>query len=391
MMIPQVAGRLMEKYGQNAKTVADPFIGSGTTLVEAKVHHSLETAYGIDINPLGRLMSKVKSTPLDTELLKRSLNGIVERYRVRIGSDETYFIPDAPNLGLWFKPRVIRSLSVLRECINDIDMYDAETAGDAKDFFLLAFSGIVRSVSNTRNSEFKLYRMTEADVAEHNPDVIAEFVMKAEYNIAGMREFGKVCNDCTVNILAEDMRYRTSIDPETADIVVTSPPYGDSRTTVAYGQFSRLSLEWLDLDTDENIRQLDARGLGGRKAGTGNEVPLETLHEILAKISSADEKRAAEVFSFYDDLFKCIKETDRIMKHGAPVCFVVGNRTVKKMNIPTDEIIAELFEHLGHEHLETVIRNIPNKRMPSENSPANRAGDTSPTMTKEHIVILRKP
>ena len=31
------------------------------------------------------------------------------------------------------------------------------------------------------------------------------------------------------------------IESESVDCIITSPPYGDSRTTVAYGQFSRLS------------------------------------------------------------------------------------------------------------------------------------------------------
>lgn len=29
------------------------------------------------------------------------------------------------------------------------------------------------------------------------------------------------------------------------DLVITLPPYGDSKTTVAYGEFSKLSLQWI--------------------------------------------------------------------------------------------------------------------------------------------------
>jgi hypothetical protein len=45
------------------------------------------------------------------------------------------------------------------------------------------------------------------------------------------------------------------------DLILTSPPYGDSRTTVAYGQFSRLSNQWLDF---ENVTSLDNNLLGGK-------------------------------------------------------------------------------------------------------------------------------
>lgn len=51
---------------------------------------------------------------------------------------------------------------------------------------------------------------------------------------------------CSVEVLAKDTR---DFDLNVKfDLMITSPPYGDSRTTVAYGQFSRLSLQWLDLE-----------------------------------------------------------------------------------------------------------------------------------------------
>ena len=33
-----------------------------------------------------------------------------------------------------------------------------------------------------------------------------------------------------------------SVKKNSVDLLVTSPPYGDSKTTVAYGQFSRLNV-----------------------------------------------------------------------------------------------------------------------------------------------------
>lgn len=41
------------------------------------------------------------------------------------------------------------------------------------------------------------------------------------------------------------------LEKDSVDFIVTSPPYGDSKTTVAYGQFSRLSSQFLGLiDSD---------------------------------------------------------------------------------------------------------------------------------------------
>ena len=52
---------------------------------------------------------------------------------------------------------------------------------------------------------------------------------------------------------------------KSVDLVVTSPPYGDSHTTVAYGQFSRLSNEWLG---HENAVHIDRNLMGGQSPMT---------------------------------------------------------------------------------------------------------------------------
>ena len=88
----------------------------------------------------------------------------------------------------------------------------------------------------------------------------------------------------------------------------------------------------------------------------------------------------------------CIEEFDRIVKNKGVMCFVVGNRTVKKVPILTNEIIVELFKIKDerYKHLETIIRNIPSKKMPKANSPSNKKGKKVTTMNHEYIVIIEK-
>ena len=79
MMIPQIAKRLMETYGKNAKVLLDPFMGSGTALLEATLHNNFEKAYGIDINPLALLISKVKTTPIEPKLLAKEYKSLMAK------------------------------------------------------------------------------------------------------------------------------------------------------------------------------------------------------------------------------------------------------------------------------------------------------------------------
>jgi site-specific DNA-methyltransferase (cytosine-N4-specific) len=390
MMIPQIARRLIETYGKNAKVLLDPFMGSGTAILEGRLHKNFDKVYGIDINPLALLISKVKTTYIDPKILSNETRKLIQsceedQQAVNFKQKEIKK-PDFYNIDFWFKPQVITDLAIIKNNINEVKNEDI------KNFFLIAFSETVRNVSNTRNGEFKLYRMNESMLEKHNPNTIKEFKGKLGSNVSKMEEYSKEYNpNCEVNILTEDTRLNTSILDDEVDLIVTSPPYGDSRTTVAYGQFSRLALQWIGYDK-KTVIDIDKVSLGGIPTiDLDHTLDSSTLKKTLKLITEQDSKRARDVLSFYVDFDKCVQELHRITKKGAFLCFVVGNRTVKGIQIPTDEIIVELFQAKNHyKHINTFIREIPNKRMPKANSPTNITGATSSTMNEEWIIILEK-
>ncbi len=385
MMIPQIARRLIEMYGKDKKVLLDPFVGSGTALLEATLHKNFKKAYGIDINPLALLISKVKTTAIPPQKLWDEYHNLVKNSLEDKKNKKQIAKPDFFNIEFWFKPEVIKDLCIIKENINSIK------DKDIKDFFLIAFSETVRDVSNTRNREYKLYRMNEEMLKKHNPDTFRKFREKVKENIYSMEDYVKEKQNCEINILAEDTRNLTSIPENSVDLILTSPPYGDSRTTVAYGQFSRLGLQWLGYDKNQ-VLNIDKISLGGIPTkDLKNDLGSPTLKQTLDKIAKIDPYRARDVLSFYVDFDKCVQELHRVTKKGAFMCFVVGNRTVKGIQIPTDEIILELFQAKNHYyHHNTFIRNIPHKRMPKLNSPTNISGNHAVTMNEEWIVIIEK-
>lgn len=391
MMIPQIARRLIEEYGKNASVLLDPFMGSGTALLEAKLHENFKEAYGIDINPLALLVAKVKTTPLDDKILQQEYSKLINQsINDKKNPKSEIKVPEFFNIDYWFKPEVKNDLSIIKYNIENINLNDKKLEQDIKDFFNIIFSNVARTVSNTRNGEYKLYRIADKALERYNPDTFLEFEKQAENNIEKMKKFNQESKSCNINILAEDTRCKTSIPNNHVDIVVTSPPYGDSRTTVAYGQFSRLSLQWLGFEK-KKVSSIDKTCLGGVPTkDLEHNLSSPSLKRIMEEIANIDEKRAKDVLSFYDDFYKCIIEIDRVMKNGGFLCFVVGNRTVKGIQIPTDDIIAELFENKGYKHHRTIIRNIPSKRLPKKNSPTNIKGKLGSTMNHEYIIILEK-
>ena len=169
------------------------------------------------------------------------------------------------------------------------------------------------------------------------------------------------------------------------DAVLTSPPYGDSKTTVAYGQFSTLSNKWIGFS---NSRKIDSQLMGGKKAKS--LYVQGVLSSSIKKIDKVDSKRALEVFSFYMDLEKSIKEVSQAITPKGFSIYVVGNRTVKNITLPTDQFIAEQFEKNNFKHILTYKRLISSKVMPIQNSPTNVVGKKVPTMNAEYIIVCQK-
>lgn len=382
MMIPQVAGRILSKYGERANLLFDPYCGTGTSLVEANLK-GIE-AVGTDLNPLARLIAKTKTARINLQILDLYLKDFNDfLFLSMFGlSKISVVIPEINNIDYWFDKSVQEKLAIIKKFILKI------SDNDVANFFKVAFSETVRESSWTRNSEFKLYRMTPEQMEKFNPDVFGLMQNKLARNHKGLKAFLAQPQ----NAVSKVFDFNTSekienIENESVDIVVTSPPYGDSRTTVAYGQFSRLANEWLNV---REANQIDNKLMGGKKQSQVCRFESRILNENLEKIANVDEKRAREVSAFYCDYENSIQNISTTIKKGGYACYVVGNRKVKGIALPTDEITKNFFEIKGFKHIETIIRNIPNKRMPSKNSPTNVSGKTDETMSNEYIVIMQK-
>ena len=434
MMVCPISRNIIRlvKEIQPVNALLDPFAGSGTVLVEGMLS-GIETVAGNDINPLALLLTKVKTTPIQhTPLLKEtkdllnrvtmrrealmeSLDSVDEYVIETLGLDVAdkkgwgdeapkylkqfcvdrnldVVIPDFKNLGYWFRPRVILELSIIKSEIEKIE------DSDIRDFVFIALSESIRFVSNRRNGEFKMFRMPVAKVQGFHPDVYSDFEKILYRNIDKMQDFCKALEEGNAHPEVAVFRNNTctleDVPNDTYDLVITSPPYGDSRTTVAYGEYSRLSLQWINLFelTEKEIMGVDRSLMGGKKYRNGFEFTIEsgTLRESLERIKDIDVERAGDVYSFYTDLDAALKSVALKTRSGGYQFWVVGNRTVKNELLKTDVIITELAPLYGLTPIFTVDRNIPNKVMPSQNSPTNVSGATGSTMTMEHIIVLRK-
>lgn len=383
MMMPRIARNVIQEYATSESIVLDPYMGSGTTLLEGMVEN-VGKVIGFDLNPLAVLISTAKTTKFNLENIKMEIDNL--DYHLSVLSN--YEHPSFTILESWFKQENIDELARLKAVINNIE------DSDVRLFFSLVFSETVRHVSFTRNGEFKLYKIPESKRDSHNPDAIAIFSQKLQSVYTTVKDFYEnttFLNSQTDVAIMNAAITDSDVKPNSIDLVVTSPPYGDSNTTVAYGQFSRLANEWLDFP--EPI-SLDRRLMGGVKAKEIVKFDIAELDDAISMINEKEKleknKRVPSVVSFYKDYEESIEKVAEVVKHGGVVAYLVGNRRVRDVELQTDIITAKMFEKFGFTHEKTIVRDILNKRMPSKTSPTNNRGQKVKTMAHEYLVILRK-
>ena len=372
-MLPQIGIDLFKELKINKHRLLDPYCGTGSSVL-AGIASGFSEFHGFDINPLAILIAKARYIKLNT---KKLFNYRKDVECAVYYEEEKLLPPLVTNIDFWFSNRAIKDLSVIRNSIlEEIDNKKYQP------LFWLAFSETVRFVSYTRNSEFKLYRMSEEKRKSFHPDVFELY----------FKNLDKILNtyiEIYLPLLKKQRFHFYSREfmckKDKYDAVLTSPPYGDSRTTVAYGQFSTLSNEWIGFP---NSRKIDSQLMGGKKVKTLYD--KEVLSSSIKKISKVDQKRALEVSSFYMDLEKSIKEVSQTITNKGFSIYVVGNRTVKNITLPTDQFIAEQFEKNSFRHILTYERSISSKVMPAQNSPTNVVGKKVNTMHKEYIIVCQK-
>ncbi|MDE2775847.1 MAG: DNA methyltransferase [Chloroflexota bacterium] len=373
MLHPLLVDHLISRYAVKDSTILDPFCGSGVTLLQSSLNG--HASIGLDINPLALAIARAKTASYDADLLKREFRGI--RDCIFDSHPDDSDVPAIRNIEYWYKPDVIRDLGRLRFILQHNRL-------TYSDFFIVVFALIARTQSLTKSGEFKRYRIKGKKLLLAKNEVFSAFLSHCHKMVEAFTNGAQpLANSRPLYANSED-HFPQHLEYGT---VITSPPYGDSRTTVAYGQFSSFGSDWIKgLEQISLYVNVDAAGLG-KRSPLIDLSSFSVLSEILARIAEASEKRAKDVRYFFNGYFKALKRIVAQLADNGTICFVVGNRTVKDISIPLDQITASFLQTLGVSIDSILVRNIHNKVMPAVNSPTNERGKTSRTMHSEYIVI----
>ena len=399
MMVPEMQAELVKTVataGQHVTKVYDPFVGSGTTLVES-MRLGLDFS-GQDINPLAVLFCRSKAGPFHTRKLSSAVKDVVEWARADRGRRiEANF----PGLRKWFSSRAITELSKIRRSIRGVDHTWCRRV------LWTGLAETVRLTSNSRTSTFKLHVRSTGDLESRQVSplktfeaVMADISKRLRDEAATLRDSGHLSKNGyyrgEINIRLDDSS-KPSPGVGEHDLIVTSPPYGDNNTTVPYGQYSYLPLQWIDLeDIGEEVKadclcsayEIDRRSLGGSRRNAVEQIGhllkiSPSLKKTLKRLDNLPVDRQSRVAAFVRDLDGSIDAVTGALKPNAYMIWTIGNRRVGGEPVPTDAILKELLGAKGVDQVARVERKIPNKRMATRNSIAR-------TMRSEAILVFRK-
>lgn len=345
---PYLPKTILKQFSKIGETVLDPFCGSGTTLVEARLQGI--SAVGVDVNSLFCLLSKVKLTPLNANQIKMIDNFIEiivnESFNWKMGNKRKVKVKEFEGIRHWFQLNVAEEITfILSEIEKLID-------NDVKDFLKIALSSIIVRVSN-QESDVRF-----AAINKNIGDCYAFdlFIGRTKECCERIVEYSNLLKYQTeVKVYNADSRDLSFLEPQSIDIVITSPPYAN---TYDYYLYHKLRQRWLGLD-----------------------VHFAQYNEIGSRREYSSLKENPQKWK--DDLIKCFVEMNRVLKNKGFAFIIIGDSVIKKELIKIDEIIRDFSHSIGFVVLDVISSNL-----------ANHSKIFNPTFAqkgkKEHLIILQK-
>lgn len=391
--------------------VLDPFAGSGTIILESVLNPIVKRpALAVEINPLARLISKVKTTPFEARKINEFLKSIERIYSQ--SKNRKYKVPNFININLWFSKSAIHQLARLKYSIEKINAPE-----DYKDFFRVCFSKIIRKVSKAdpniappvvlkpekykhNSKEYKKLKNRLKTVT--NPVVWALFEDTVITNSnANTLSNGKGLNDKKIKakIIWDNVKEIKSgkvltngklnkegarkLRSESIDIILTSPPY---LTAQKYIRSTRLELLWLGY-TSEDLSQFERNTIGSEyvtKTSPINTIGISSIDKLIKYAHSKSRERGVMVFKYFADMKIALTELYRLLRKGGYAIFVLGDNEVLKKRVKTYRLFTDLAESIGFKEVVILKDRILYRSM------MTKRNGTGGLIKNEYIIILQK-
>jgi len=387
----------------------DPFAGSGTILLEALINPNIQReSWGIEINPIGRLISKVKITVFDTSLVPKYMKKLYKIYHSKLMNTEE-FIPAYDNINMWFSENAINKLAKLRYAIQNL-----EIEKDVKDFFWLCFSSIIRKISKADpyipppvvlklekyKNTLKFNKLKKHLERVRSPNLWNIFEEEVLINCKKLSEVfdslrdnsvkGKIIWDDARKIKKGTLLERGVVDKsdpcylpsDSIDIIFTSPPY---LTAQKYIRTSKLELLWLGYSIKE-INELEKKSIGTERIKVSDieRLGYKNIDNLVEKIFYKSKQRALAVYLYFKNMIEVVRELNRVLKNKGYMILVVGDNKVLGKWIGTYRLLADIAINEGFRELVMLKDTIKSRSM------LTRRNGSGGLIKEEYVMVFQK-
>ncbi|WP_363322243.1 hypothetical protein [uncultured Aliiroseovarius sp.] len=367
---------ILEDYSSASKgiKVLDPFMGSGTTAIEAVRYAS--SVHGVEVDPYARLIATVATRKYSSDEIKEIQFLISEIKKRAIGQKPNKALnPELANIDYWFGEENFADLLKLKSTI-----FDLTDAGKFRDFLLAAFGDIIRACSKAERQSLKPYISKKYE--KKPKPVLDEFSRIAPKYIDAVLQSSSHKFDGIVweGWDATDFNVSTSID-----LAITSPPYINA---MDYTRCIKLESAWIGTADDKAIRAVRNAQLGEsirRHRAIGDEFVSSIARKHFGELETIDESRFKTALVFFDDMKRNLQSVYRALKSGGSYYIIIGNSKIRGIEVPTHQVVAEIANELGYKWEKYFLYRIKDHRT------SIPRGDRGGKIEFEHVLGLVKP
>lgn len=368
---------LLSPYqGRSEMKVLDPFMGSGTTAIEALSFGF--TPYGLEVDPFARMVSEA-STYRYTDSELQNIVDSFERILLLFKTVEPQakFIPKTRNIEYWFDEDNFMDLLKLKTAV-----YQVAVNSVIRRFFLTVIADIIRASSKAERQSLKPY--ISKKFTKPKNDVLETFAKSYRNYYSAVESSSKELLGKSSGIQwVEGDATNFSCNNE-IDIAITSPPYINS---MDYVRCIKLESAWIDTGNDDifsNVRQSQlGEQVRAKKKNIDPEVE-ELVGSELEYLKTLDSSRHATAMAYFQDMVDNLKCVKQALKYDGRYHIIIGNSVMRSKEVQTHKLIAQLGELVGFDW--TGYFNYP-IRDHRTSLPRNGNGGK---ISVEHVITLKK-
>ncbi len=358
---PTLADDIADHFSLSASDlVLDPFSGVGTVPLCMKYRGI--PACSVEINPYLHFVGTVKTrTYRAVENIEQYFSDFMKVFRGKLNTipfedrpalylaEQARFIPRINYPERWWSKGNLAQLVCLRKLL-----IERVEKTEAHDLLRMGALAILIPVSNAKHNHVSL---TYAEKPLPTVDVAGVFEQQLQNMIADLRAVLALPRS-EVTIYSGNSKKLSQVLPENGrkvSSVITSPPYPNR---FSYARETRPHLFFFDfIGSARAVGQLETDAIGGTwgKATSVLSTGVKPKNELIAKllkpyikdIHHGGNLMAHYVTKYFNDLYDHAGEVEKVCEPRCRLAYVIGNSKFYDNPLPSDEILAGIFNHFG--------------------------------------------